>query len=285
MNKSRLLHKYMSAKGMDVIKNFRLLVQHPDNFNDPFEMTSGIGDVDNGKYKKLFSGDYGRKFYEKYKEGFHDKSLEDFRKRVLSSDDIFEQLCFIIPQGSHEEFFKFRTEFFGNVGGVTCFCSDKADISKEILMWSHYADSHKGIRIFFDTSKMKLKGTSLFKIVYIPERLLLDPLELKISGEPIHEIFNKVIESKSDIWEYEAEYRLLVFYKMCTREVNSEGRSIFFFEIDPQAIKGIDLGVAIGEKLKLDIIDAVKRPELRHVLLREASINRKHYALDYSIVK
>jgi hypothetical protein len=82
--------------------------------------------------------------------------------------------------------------------GVLCVCR-KGD---DILMWSHYADSHRGLCLEFD-------GMS---------RFMAHAQEVKYSKtrEPIRPYFEtqeqmmeKALLTKSDRWAYEDEYRLL----------------------------------------------------------------------------
>jgi len=89
--------------------------------------------------------------------------------------------------------------------GVVSFTKNK----KNILMWAHYADSHKGMLVTFDsshdffhttfTNQSKLSVGKLRKVTYRTKRL--HTLEDDMSSPFFH---------KSKSWKYEDEYRLLL---------------------------------------------------------------------------
>lgn len=77
-----------------------------------------------------------------------------------------------------------------------------SEINNDILMWSHYADSHKGVCIGFDPEKMA--AFPPFRIKYSELR---PSINLRTdNGIPIIE---KGLLTKSDHWQYEREWRLI----------------------------------------------------------------------------
>ena len=83
-------------------------------------------------------------------------------------------------------------------------------VSNNILMWSHYADSHKGFCIEYDVSNLKKelpKYTTIRQVRY--ENSL--PIDLKVlfnTDEYFHSILDMCALKHKD-WEYEKEYRIL----------------------------------------------------------------------------
>lgn len=106
---------------------------------------------------------------------------------------------------------------WGNIGmsrfhsklGVSCFCLEK----ENILMWSHYADSHKGLCLKFDFTEDprfitgyfsdKLKLFPIDKVEYVTHIPKLKYLE------DSDDSFNRKVLLKSKHWEYEKEYRII----------------------------------------------------------------------------
>ena len=90
---------------------------------------------------------------------------------------------------------------------VGCLCTDY----KNRLMWSHYADSHKGFCIEYDFSQMQ--ESFPFPIYYSDERPLIPwKAALNNSPENVSEATAELILgllTKDDAWSYENEWRIL----------------------------------------------------------------------------
>lgn len=104
--------------------------------------------------------------------------------------------------------------------GVTCF----AERPDNILMWSHYANKHTGFCVEYDFSKLKSLEAKLmlFPVIYSKKRPML-PMELfdfsdlsnvklRDGNLPIPEIVEALL-TKSDIWQYEEEWRVVCFLR------------------------------------------------------------------------
>lgn len=99
---------------------------------------------------------------------------------------------------------------------IACFSEDV----KSILMWSHYADSHKGFALEYDfrpTLTMPLERGALYPVVYSDERY---DASLYIAWQFMHVLgfdsknpditaFSKVALHKSKVWAYEREWRII----------------------------------------------------------------------------
>ena len=96
--------------------------------------------------------------------------------------------------------FKGIAEKFLQTRGVACFSERKDDL----LMWSHYANCHKGFCVGFDRGILNetVQG-SLGPVNYdidIPKFRLF---------EDIPDFLVKLLGTKSKVWEYEEEYRII----------------------------------------------------------------------------
>lgn len=91
---------------------------------------------------------------------------------------------------------------------IDCKMSCFSEIHDSMLMWSYYADSHKGICIEYDLSKLPENSTnqlvidSLTKVQYSPNRIDC------LSGDAEENIV-KILTSKSDVWSHEQEWRIV----------------------------------------------------------------------------
>lgn len=148
---------------------------------------------------------------------------------------------------------------------VGCLCSDY----KNRLMWSHYADSHKGFCVEYDYNDLtEDEMASLpLPIVYSKERPLL-PWKAALDNTPenISEATAQItlgLLTKDDEWRYENEWRILVSSKGST-------------EFRMPKISCIYLGVAISDENKAKILEIAKR---KNILVKQMKIDRGIYDL------
>lgn len=84
--------------------------------------------------------------------------------------------------------------------GILCFSKNRTNP----LLWSHYADKHKGICLGF-----KIPENRLIKIKYTNFRFPHSK-ELKELDERSEDFMNKLLRTKFKPWRYEREYRMCV---------------------------------------------------------------------------
>lgn len=279
MSKGNILCKYIAPAGIDVLQNLRLLVQNPNNFNDPFEFLLGIGDVSKDDYIEAVKGGYGKSLYSRRPKEFRKLSLEDFINQIIATSDAAIKN---LPENLQKEGIEFKKHYGNNVCGVICFSSANVDVSKEILLWSHYASSHEGMRIFFNVEKMNIKSTSLSNINYTDTRLLFDPvLFLKDLDGHSEAVLKNMLTTKSNLWEYENEVRWLISYAECLDEHDQNGDVARYIEFGPEAIVGVDFGAKMTPKFKEAMKSILKLDYFKHVKIRESVLCRKSYELIY----
>jgi len=109
--------------------------------------------------------------------------------------------------------------------GISCF-SERYD---NALMWSHYANRHTGICVEYDFSLFKPNEKpllQLFPVIYTNKRECLptnvtydENWKPYLSNSPftLYQIIKNLI-SKSDVWNYEQEWRLIGFFKELTEQ-------------------------------------------------------------------
>lgn len=131
----------------------------------------------------------------------------------------------------------------GRTIGITCFCQRW----NNVLMWSHYANKHTGICVEYDFD-MPFETASyslLLPVEYTKMRPLL-PIEklgtiqdgdFKINNTNIDMAFTeflKALITKSDVWEYEQEWRHIVF-------VNDPSQRLVSLPIVSRIIMGVNI--------------------------------------------
>lgn len=86
--------------------------------------------------------------------------------------------------------------------GVVCF-SDRPD---GMLLWSHYANGHRGLALEFDPSVRPIKGWKNFRyspVTYGPDR------RVDVLNGGFRSAFLRLLTHKGADWSYEREYRLV----------------------------------------------------------------------------
>jgi hypothetical protein len=121
--------------------------------------------------------------------------------------------------------------------GILCF---SATISDPVI-WSHYADSHKGIALGFDYPDPRKED--VLKIHYDNNRKVFNYPEIEEikSHDPVEAMRHLIHEGftvKAKSWEYESEYRRFVLLEHCT----PVGLN-YFYDLPIEKLKKIVIGV------------------------------------------
>lgn len=139
--------------------------------------------------------------------------------------------------------------------GVLCVSSSCTDI----LMWSHYADSHAGICLEFDVAYDPFDG--------------FEPVEYTIGRQPVEirrddraTMARKSVFTKARQWKYEKEWR----------KVRYEGPGVVSF--DPRALTGIILGNRISPENEKRVGGWVRRS--KHIVLSKATSDPRKYQMN-----
>jgi len=128
-----------------------------------------------------------------------------------------------------------------------------------ILMWSHYANGHKGFCLEFDASAEPF--ASALKVQYRETRHSFD-----VDAHP-RETATKFLLTKHKDWEYEDEWRL----------VAEKGRETYQFP--SHVLTGVIFGTAISDTDKLKVKEWIGKGRSRPRCYR-ARLNQTEFALD-----
>ncbi|MEI8657260.1 DUF2971 domain-containing protein [Vibrio sp. Hal054] len=283
------IFKYMPAR-VEFFDNLLLRASHKTALNDPFEVRPSLG----------FLADLCISYkYSKFGET-RNEIIEYLRRTKI--DNLWVEIETALP------FYEYH--------GIMSFTEE----NDNLLMWSHYADQHKGIIIEFDHNNpfftKPKSGYGLQPVLYRKTRV--DKLGKSSLIEPYFH--------KSKEWAYEQEHRLLVclddadvnlipegyfsgcpdcrdkdeskYIKWKDCEVFNAGSSLLkvksdvdysifvnepsfmaMFKVPSEAIKSVCFGTMIDKATKDQILEKLKRDELKHIKKYQASID----LFDYSI--
>lgn len=148
---------------------------------------------------------------------------------------------------------------------VGCLCTSY----KNRLMWSHYADSHKGFCVEYDFSEpsMEVLNTMPLPVIYSKNRPLI-PWEaaLEKTSENMLEAERRLaigLLTKDSEWSYENEWRVLI------NKTDSA-------ELKMPRISCIYLGTSISEENRSKILEIAKR---KRISVKQMKVDRGEFAL------
>lgn len=129
--------------------------------------------------------------------------------RLAELNDPFEfrpALEFVSPLFPHavvDEFLGFLVREFNPKMGILCFAEEIADP----VLWSHYADSHRGIALGFDV----FKDDSVWPMAYPEERPTFDVKNFPtMTTAEAKRMVHRILAAKAPSWSYEREHRVFV---------------------------------------------------------------------------
>lgn len=152
--------------------------------------------------------------------------------------------------------------------GICCL----TPFQKNLLMWAHYSDNHKGFCIGYDTNKIvelqklitkKNELLQLVKIRYSNSIPNINFYKSMSSGSWENDLY-KMVYTKSKHWSYENEYRL-TYWDHPNTSLN----------INYDIIKEVILGCKISKDNKNKVISIIKRSSTKIHLLQAHKHNTK----------
>jgi hypothetical protein len=235
----------------DILEENRVYCSNPSNFNDPWDCKPCFdpdlvmdAETQAAEAEHFIAGQAGGPKGDAYDEAI---SRSPFVLKTLIKD-FSEGFNAMIPER----------------WGVYCLakCGDNA------LMWSHYSHNHTGICLEFTTQQSKF--FSAYEVEYHGE---YPPFLLhKQGGRPT------ILISKSDVWKYEQEYRLI-----CPRYTIYENHPLLM-EGDYLRIGRTDLqAIILGCQASAETIQKVKQLVLElapHVTMKHARRSPSKYRLE-----
>lgn len=187
-----ILFKYQ-AFTPDALSNLacrQVWFSRPSKFNDPFDCAIRIdrGPIPDSDYQRLY--EFGRQ------ESSNTAEFEAIYSPSAAKNLVFRK---DVQAGLVAEFEKQKLAM-RNERGVCCFsaCNDN------ILMWSHYADSHNGFCLGFKTDSEPF--SEALRVKYKCDVPAVNPIPFVLDDD--ENAFLAMILTKSRCWRYEEEWRL-----------------------------------------------------------------------------
>lgn len=236
---NQIIYKYLSFDTAELaIRNLSIGFKNPWNFNDPYDFYEGLINFDNVPI------DYREYLVDKY----HPQLSSEEKKSKLAS-------FAAVPDSVAVDFVK-KNGMFNEVKnrGVSCF-SKRYD---HMLMWSHYAESHKGVCIGFNLLPL------YESIVSISEERMIAMVDYVNEMRPVDyyhsngEAIIKWMKTKAAVWSYEEEIRIIL------NGLDYQGQENFITTLNSDCFNSIYYGSMISSENKttLNRIIVEKMPEI-----------------------
>lgn len=176
------------------------------------------------------------------------------------------------------------SESFPSRLGVLCLSRE----TNQPLMWSHYADCHRGMVIELDESHQSLNKRRssadefgcLRPVTYSQMRtqMTMDVIE----AERFFEVFAL---TKSAHWSYEEELRLVWPLQFADKTLDTPVGPIALIAVPPDALVSVTLGCKSPPQLDEDVLSALTGNEAcAHVRLQRARMHDTDFSLVYEPV-
>jgi hypothetical protein len=263
MSKPLFFYKFVPFERKDILENGLIRFTQIGEFNDPFELDPFITSIS----RQCLS---------------YCSELSEFEVKEMShSDEDYKYSCdrFNLIDDYKE---KFRNEI-GNYGVlslstnneinqlITICIPDEKDPRVNILMWSHYAESHRGFVIEFKSDF--IEGLDIRPVDYSDVRDCL-------TFEDIDEkCFDHIFYKKSTKWKYEQEFRAVLPLE---KAVKINDGKFHLFEINKSSINSITFGSAMSKVNKDSIMKFIQADgALKNVIFNHAKLNDEGFLLDF----
>ncbi|MDB6020652.1 MAG: hypothetical protein JWQ04_509 [Pedosphaera sp.] len=279
-----LLYRYFASHVYETLKETRLKTSRITSFNDPFEFLF----VTKGK----FTAKMAREYVKSRLNNPDFLNLAALRipgllesknpQRVLKAN-IPRIIANMVanPEMIMEAPLKLREQMSDKTTRVVSFSDSNINPLDEILLWSHYARMHEGIRIGFEFPNGIKNPFTISKIIYQDKRFAID------YSQGLTNLKYALVESakvKSSAWRYENEYRLLTHPDFCEHRMMPGAKTECFLAFDREWIKSIDFGMRCPQEEINRIINLIKTGYSKAILCRKAVLHKSEYALEYEIL-
>ena len=260
-----ILYKYLHPDRIDVLQNCWIRYTQPEVFNDPFEVKSYIAKISE---KLVVENMLKEVIPEVLREFAQTRGLEN-------SAAVLKKMDKIIPTIKEK-----LAANFDCMIGILCL-TERAD---NLLMWAHYAASHEGYVIGFDTSHpyfqeqaaLKDEFSYLRKVDYRENRILAPMLELAGTD---------VLLVKSTQWEYEQEWRVIRRLQDADEVKATEPFPIHLFRFPTDAVREVILGCRMPAGKRKEVMSLLSSDTYKHIRILQAETSETQFKLSFYPVR
>lgn len=250
------VYKYVTPERVDVLRNGRVRFTQAAALNHPFEAHPCLTVL--------------RRSFEKRERAL----LKSLERRVPVHSIVAGEI--MIPIKVRDGVAKFQRELATQWPMLSL-----TRKRNNLLMWSHYADSHRGFVMGFDDEnpffhqETPRTMSPLMQVQYSSKRPVVPRFEEL--PESLHEI---VFLTKGDQWSYEEELRMFAKPQAANYvQRDNRGFEIYFFDLPPEIFTEIILGHWMSQREKAEIVTLAKE-KYPQIEVYETRLNETDFDLD-----
>lgn len=159
--------------------------------------------------------------------------------------------------------------------GVTCF----SETNDNLLMWAHYADSHRGICIEYDLLSISNKTNFIpVPIIYTDKRVSVSSLDVENINVDAMRMCIYILTSKSTIWDYEQEWRIIRDRGACGTNWDENKKGAILDMVEPSSII---LGCQIAENNEKKVYNFCNQNKIN---LYKMSVDKERFLLNKNVI-
>jgi len=260
MNTPLFFYKFVPFERKDILQKGFIRLTPAKDFNDPFELVPTITPLSSKWIEYILSVNENKKL--KFNDDDYEYSYKrsedlEIKKQLLNNKINKIGILSLSSNNSINQL-------------LTVAVPEKDDPRTNLIMWSHYADSHKGFVIEFKANF--IENIDIKKVEYSNERDIITFEDIESNT------LNKLFFKKSLEWSYEQEYRAIFELSQADKIIND----IHLFQIDKSKINSITFGCNMSDKNKKTIIDIVNDDNsFSNVNFNHAYLNNEGYFLNF----
>lgn len=209
--------------------NYQIWFSRVEDFNDPFEW--------NYPYKIDVSEnmDNIKKYVEDNNHGRTPHEKEIILKNYIEHPEILEK--------KFNESLRFREN-----KGVCCFTINENKLN--VLMWSHYTNSHTGVVLGFLKDEMEIIHSEDYSVSSVSQKIFSKPDCREVIYDNIRPFVNPFDKNKLKVRDYEYIKSKIWYYEKEIRMVSPKCGLHFY---NKHSLKEIIFGINTSERMKFTI--------------------------------
>jgi hypothetical protein len=252
------LYKYFGPDRVDFLKNPHVRYSPLGAFNDPFEGRPSVTSIMNQAELK----DSINQILKEEVQKEYQRLPREYQAQLPFSayQKLFQKLVGTSMPKALQQVDSLTKPFLGMLNrtfdaNVGAFCL--SEVRDSLLMWAHYASSHTGFVIEFDSENSHFNA----KRTEQDEFCFLRPVDYRKERPrgTLLESIEGLFTVKSSEWEYEREWRILRPLDQAEQIIPAEPFAIHLYRVPAAAIKSVIVGARATELTKAAIFAAAEK--------------------------
>ncbi len=280
-----IIFRYFASHAFDTLRDCELLTTKLSRFNDPFESLykiTGEMTLDKARVRirdRLSTTEFRNAIRARLPELRTDAEIIYYVNLHLET---FAQSTVDGWKNSVSHSPEERDALTDETLRGVCFSSSSVSSVDEILLWSHYANKHHGVRIGFEFPEGIKSPFKVILMEYKLDRITIDFSNGTDTNE-VDDALASTLRMKSIAWKYEGEHRLLTHPTLCIKKLLDDGSIGHLMPFERNWVKHVDFGLRCT-KSNIDELVGLLAKEYPWVSPRKATCHHSEYSMEYTLI-